>query len=137
MAFFLNNHQLIANFFADKSEFKQDEIISYNVKLLSTVFALNYLGAKALGISTAMESENESTVSIILPFLFNFAKILESDQSKEVASSAEKLCKDHLLVVRSVLSDKFYIMWKKCSKFSRSALLISRLNIWTLCLTKS
>lgn len=99
LTFFLKNHQPIANSFADKSKFKQDEIFSYNVEFLSKIFALNHLGAEALEISTAMESESQPTISLIIPFLFNFAKILVSDEKIKVASLAEKLCKIHLSVV--------------------------------------
>lgn len=108
LTFFLKNHQPIANSFANKSKFKQDEIFSYSVEFLSTI----------LEISTAMESECLPTISLIIPFLFNFTKILESDEKIKVASFAEKLCKIHLSVVNAdevrTHVEKVFEVFKEC-----------------------
>lgn len=99
LAFLLKNHQTIANSFLDKSKFKQDEVLTYDVQFLATLFALNFLGSEAVQVSTAMESESQPTVSFILPFVFNFDKRLDSDVKLAVIAKAMKLCKVHLSIV--------------------------------------
>lgn len=118
LVFLLKNHQAIANSFADKSKFKQDETFTYDVEFLATLFALNYLSNEATEISTAMEAESQPTVSLILPFVFNFTKRLDSSERLIVAAKAEKLCKIHLSTVNSddvqLRVDKVFATFKEC-----------------------
>ena len=93
--FLLNNHEAISNCFSNNQLFKRDESFNYTVKFLSTLSALNHLSSEVYETSTAMESESQPTISLILPFLFNFTKKLESAEKDNVAVQSETLCKKY------------------------------------------
>lgn len=103
---FLDNHRAIANSFSDKTQFKQDEVIPYTTDFLATLCALNRLGSEAFEASVAMESESQPTVSLILPFLFNFSKKLDSDEKEKSVLLAKNLCEIHLSSVDETIVRK-------------------------------
>lgn len=101
LAYLLENHQAISNAFADFKLFKKDEICSYTIEFLTTVCALNVLGAEVYETSNAMESDSQPTVSLIIPFVFNFFKKLESEEKNIVILKAQELCKVYFSVVET------------------------------------
>lgn len=99
LVFIMENHQAISNAFANPKLFKRDEIYNYSIQFLSVICALNHLGGEVFETSTMLESDSQPTISLILPFLFNFSKKLDSIEKEKVIFKAETLCKVHFSVV--------------------------------------
>lgn len=99
LVFIMNNHQAISNAFANPKLFKRDEIYNYSIEFLSIICALNHLGGEVFETSTMLESDSQPTISLILPFLFNFSKKLDSTETEKVILKTEILCKVHFSVV--------------------------------------